>query len=165
MTSSEIELAGYVPGALGRVCALQAQYYATHWRFTAAFECKVAAEMAAFLARFDPTHDLFLTALVDGEVMGGLTVDGGEGDGDIAHLRWFITSDALRGTGVGQRMFAAAIAFLRARDFDSAYLWTFAGLDAARALYDRAGFQLVEERDGDSWGTRVTEQKFVLALG
>jgi hypothetical protein len=37
-------------------------------------------------------------------------------------------------------------------------------LDAARRLYDDAGFVLVEEQVGETWGTRVTEQRFVLVF-
>jgi hypothetical protein len=40
------------------------------------------------------------------------------------------------------------------------YLNTFKGLDAARALYDRAGFRLVAEATGSTWGREVTEQRF-----
>jgi RimJ/RimL family protein N-acetyltransferase len=39
-------------------------------------------------------------------------------------------------------------------------LTTFAGLDAARALYERLGFRLVAEADGETWGTKVREQRF-----
>jgi hypothetical protein len=40
------------------------------------------------------------------------------------------------------------------------YLNTFAGLDAARALYERAGFHLVDEIEGESWGRTMREQRF-----
>ena len=40
-------------------------------------------------------------------------------------------------------------------------LGTFAGLDAARALYEKHGFSLVREQEGTSWGIRVREQEFV----
>lgn len=54
--------------------------------------------------------------------------------------------------------------FARASGRPGIYLWTFAGLDAARRLYDDFGFRLVEEQAGETWGTRVTEQRFVLEL-
>ena len=92
---------GYRPGSLAATVALHAAYYAREWRFGLPFEAKVASELAEFLARMDVSRDLFLTAW-DGDVMlGTVTVDvtgGGEGG---AHLRWFIVSDAARGTGLG----------------------------------------------------------------
>jgi hypothetical protein len=39
-------------------------------------------------------------------------------------------------------------------------LTTFAGLGAARALYERAGFQLVDETEADQWQGGVVEQRF-----
>ncbi len=47
----------------------------------------------------------------------------------------------------------------------SIFLWTFHGLAAARHLYEKYGFRLVEERVGSQWGTQVMEQRFVLTLG
>ena len=41
---------------------------------------------------------------------------------------------------------------------------TFAGLDAARHLYERAGFVLCQESEGDHWGRTVMEQTFELRL-
>ena len=42
----------------------------------------------------------------------------------------------------------------------SVWLTTFAGLDAARALYERHGFRLVSESDIDQWSGGVREQRF-----
>jgi GNAT superfamily N-acetyltransferase len=58
----------------------------------------------------------------------------------------------------------AAMDFCREGGFDEVHLWTFSGLDAARVLYERHGFELVEECQGDQWGRVVTEQKFVCRL-
>ena len=38
---------------------------------------------------------------------------------------------------------------------------TFKGLDAARHLYEAAGFKLAEESEGRQWGSVVVEQRFV----
>ena len=53
------------------------------------------------------------------------------------------------------------MAFVDRQGFDETHLWTFKGLNAARRLYERAGFTLVEERPGARWGTEVLEQRFV----
>jgi hypothetical protein len=36
------------------------------------------------------------------------------------------------------------------------------GLNAARHLYEKAGFSLVEQQAGTQWGTQVNEQRFEL---
>ena len=52
----------------------------------------------------------------------------------------------------------------RKKSFRKVYLWTFEGLDAARHLYEKSGFCLVEQREGMEWGIKVLEQKFELQL-
>ena len=157
-------LDGYVPGALGRLAELHARYYAASHGFGLYFEAKVAREMGDFLHRFDPATDLYRTALLDGRVEGGITIDGGEHGGRIAHLRWFILSDALRGTGIGRRLLAEALDFCRARPFQEVYLWTLADLDAAGHLYESLGFRTVEEIRGEQWGRATAERRMVLEL-
>jgi len=42
-------------------------------------------------------------------------IDGAHAARDGAHLRWFIVSDAVRGSGVGNRLLGSATDFCRAR--------------------------------------------------
>lgn len=160
---------GYTPGLIGRVAELHGTYYAREWRFGAHFEAKVAAELAEFMERYDASCDRIWWVEANGRIEGSLTVDGsahraaGEAPSE-AHFRWFILSDELRGTGVGQRLMADAVEFCRDRKFERAYLWTFAGLSAARHLYEKAGFALTESTPGQSWGTVVEEQRFERAF-
>jgi GNAT superfamily N-acetyltransferase len=154
----------YIPGSIGRVAELHGIYYSVHWRFGLSFEAKVAAELAEFLMRYDESRDGFWTASVDGCIEGAITIDGLRVEGEGAHLRWFIVSDALCGTGIGNRLIGTAIEFCRNCRYKRVYLWTFEGLDAARHLYERRGFRLVEQRRGAQWGTKVIEQRFLLQL-
>jgi GNAT superfamily N-acetyltransferase len=153
---------GYQPGAIGRVAELHGTYYHAHWGFGAFFEAKVASELAEFIGRYDARRDCFWTAEVEGRVEGSLTIDGVRAAHEGAHLRWFIVSDALRGQGVGHRLMNAAVDFCRRNGYPRIYLWTFDGLQAARHLYEQAGFVLVEQRRGAQWGMEVTEQRFEL---
>jgi len=73
-------------------------------------------------------------------------------------------SDALRGRGIGERLIDAAIDFCRNKRYKQVYLWTFEGLDAARHLYEKVGFELVEQHKGRQWGNKVNEQRFNLRL-
>jgi GNAT superfamily N-acetyltransferase len=161
---SDIAIAGYVPGAIGRVVELHASYYSKAWDFGLYFEAKVAAEMSQFLRRMDPARDGFWTAVRDGRVEGSITVDGVSADAEGAHLRWFILSDALRGLGVGHRLLQEAVDFCRQRNYSRVFLWTFQGLEPARHLYEKFGFRLAEQIEGEQWGKRVLEQRYVLVL-
>lgn len=151
----------FSPGDLGDVVALHGRHYAEHWGFGAFFEAKVARELAEFAARRAP-DDLCLIA-ADGEgLCGSLILDlhdpASQGRG--AHLRWFIVAERARGTGLGGRLMAEATAHVDAREGGSAWLTTFAGLDAARRLYERHGFVLAAEAEGAAWGVTVREQEF-----
>jgi GNAT superfamily N-acetyltransferase len=77
-------------------------------------------------------------------------------------LRWFITSDEIRGGGTGTALLSAAMDFCKIRSYQQVYLWTFAGLNSARHLYEKFGFRLVHQQRGAQWGLEVDEQRFEL---
>lgn len=161
MTAAEaFELDGYRPGALAGVVGLHMAYYAPVWNFGLAFETKVAAELAEFLRRMEPARDLFLGAYRDGSLLGSIVVDVSQGGRRGAHLRWFVVGDAARGSGLGKRLMERAMAHCDERR-SPIWLTTFAGLEAARILYGRHGFELAEESDVDQWSGGVREQLFV----
>lgn len=155
-----IETGGYCPGALGRVAEMHAEYYHRHWGFGLFFEAKVATELAAFLCRFEKGRDGFWTLLNGGHVEGAIAIDGLKGATTGAHLRWFIVSPELKGSGWGRRLITEAVSFCDRQAYPRIGLWTFAGLDAARHLYEAFGFRLVSQGEGEQWGTRVVEQHF-----
>jgi GNAT superfamily N-acetyltransferase len=115
-------------------------------------------------ARYDEGRDSFWTALLGGRVEGSIAIDGIHAESEEAHLRWFIVSDALRGRGIGHRLMNGAIDFCRNKGYKRVYLWSFEGLDAARHVYEKVGFRLVEEHRGSQWGVEVNEQRFELQL-
>ena len=97
-------------------------------------------------------------AVEGGRVQGTIVIDGGaDDDPRRAQLRWFIVADDLRGKGMGRRLLEAAMAFARRR-YERVHLGTFAGLDAARHLYEDFGFRKTLERRSTQWGPEVLEQ-------
>ncbi len=135
-------------------------YYASEWGFGAGFETKVAAELAHFIESMQSEHDLLTTAWLQDRLVGSIVVDHTVTGGDGAHLRWFITAPAARGTGLGKKLLCRAVEFADDRGYDHIWLTTFAGLDAARALYEKAGFRLMSEQADDQWQGGVREQRF-----
>jgi GNAT superfamily N-acetyltransferase len=166
MNTNDIELTGYVPGALGRITALHGTYYAVHWDLGLYFEAKVATELAAFLNRFDPAHDGAWFAQAEGNIIGGIFIDGSDAESTGARLRWFILDPAYQGLGLGNRLMAEAILFCRQKQFKRVYLTTFAGLNTARHLYEKYGFKLCHEEDGShlTGKSSLVEQVFELFL-
>jgi GNAT superfamily N-acetyltransferase len=153
-------VAGYRPGLIGQVTALHASYYHASWGFGLPFEVKVATELATFLSRFAPGRDGIWLALQDDAVVGSVAIDASEAEGRGARLRWLILAPAAQGRGVGGRLLTTALAHTDGLGFPQVYLTTFAGLDAARALYERAGFQLTHAQLDTTWGIPVREQTF-----
>lgn len=152
---------GYLPGTIGRIAQLHASFYAEHSGFGVAFEAKVASELAGFCTRMDPTRDGLWLAVASGEILGSIAIDSANADDKGAHLRWFIVSDKLRGSGTGSQLLIAAMDFCSARQYQSVYLWTFDQLHAARHLYEKYGFKLAKEQIGNQWGKEVNEQLFI----
>ena len=155
---------GYFPGSIGLVLELHARYYHAHWGFGVLFEAQLASGLAEFFGRYDELRDGFWTAAVAGRVEGSITIDGVHAADTGAHLRWFIMSDALRGKGVGTRLIHTAVDFCRDKRYRRVFLRSFAGLDAARHLYEKIGFELVDEHPGVQSGTEVIQQRFELSL-
>ena len=145
---------GYRPGSTGRI----AELHGTTTSCIGISVCsskRVATELSQFLDRYRQTRDGFWTARVGGRIEGAIAIDAIHAEDE----------GALRGKGIGCRLIATAVSFCRASRYPRIYLWTFAGLDSAKHLYEKFGFRLTEERDGAQWGTRVTEQRFELLLG
>ncbi|WP_353191177.1 helix-turn-helix domain-containing GNAT family N-acetyltransferase [Pandoraea pnomenusa] len=154
---------GYQPGCIGDVASLHARFYAAHWGFSAFFEKKVATELAEFAGALPAQGKGLWLYVENGRTLASLAIDGDLGT-RVAHLRWFIVDDALRGTGIGRHLMTQAMAFVDAR-YDETYLWTFKGLDAARHLYESFGFALTSEAEGSQWGSTVVEQRFTRRRG
>lgn len=153
----------YRPGAVADVVALHVRYYGPIWGLGRPFESTVAEQLGAFMGRLDPARDLFLCAYDEsGRMQASITIDGLHGTERGGHLRWFITTEACRGSGLGRHMLARSLAFCRARDYPGIHLTTFAGLEAARHLYESVGFTLTKELEEDQWGSGVREQHFEL---
>ncbi len=155
---------GYIPGLIGRIVDLHAVYYQREWGFGLFFEAKVAKELAAFMEHYDDNRDCIWHVCDSDGFQGVIAIDGTHAEEKGAHLRWFVVADTFRGKGLGNRLMAKALRFCRQRRYPGIYLWTFAGLDAARHLYEKHTFELAEERIGSMWGSRVVEQRFVAHL-
>lgn len=153
---------GWQPGLPGWVIAEHGRYYAREWQLGAGFEAKVAEAMGEWLGRYNPTRDLMLTAMLAGEPVGSISLDG-SGSHAAEHgarIRFFILSQAARGHGIGRRLMREMMGFIEMAGFDRAFLTTFRGLDAARHLYESEGFRLESETEDATWGRPLHEQLF-----
>lgn len=155
---------GYVPGAIGLITACHASYYHEAWGLDLSFEIQVASELAAFLDRFDAESDGLWLAWSGDTFAGSVALDGAASPEDGARLRWFIVAPRFRNQGLGWSLLRRAVRFFQETGHDRLFLWTFQGLDQARALYERAGFHLSREQEVTQWGRHILEQRFDLQI-
>lgn len=152
---------GYRTGLIARITDLHAQYYSRTSGFGQRFESVVARGLADFCDRLDNPVNQIWVALLGNEVVGSIAIDGEDMGPGKAHLRWFIMTDVVRGSGAGRHLLKTALDHVDRLAIPETHLWTFDGLAAARHLYETSGFRLAEERRGDQWGSEVLEQRFV----
>ncbi len=159
-----IEVSGYYPGVVGKITELHAVYCHEHWDFDCTFETQVGRELSEFIRDFQKGRDGFWAALIHGEFAGSIGIDGQPVDEKGVRLRWFIVAPELQGRGAGKTLMSYAVEFCRKVGHQRIHLWTFQGLDAARGVYEKAGFRLVKEHDIYQWGDNIREQMFELVL-
>lgn len=124
------------------------------------FEAFVVRELSA-LASAERAGSLWV-AEANREIAGSVALE--RSGSATGRLRFFVMAPRFAGRGIGQRLLGEALAHATALGFVTMDLWTFAGLDAAAHLYRKAGFRLVEEVPGDTWGTPLLEQRYELQL-
>jgi len=152
---------GYQTGLIAAVTDIHAAFYGENYGFGAVFERKVATEISEFMGRIDRPVNTIISAYRGDRLLGSVSLDGEDLGDRTAHLRWFIVSPSARGLGLGKQLIEKACAFVDEIGFRQTRLWTFQGLDAARHLYESAGFTLADEKPGSQWGNQVVEQEFI----
>ena len=152
---------GYTPTIIGRTVGMLHGYMNQHFYFGVKFESRIITDMIEFITRIDSPRNQTWHAKLGNQIVGSISIDGEDlGDG-LAHLRWFTVSDEARGRGVGNSLLTEALNFCDQQAYREIHLWTVKGLNAARKLYLRHGFELAEEYKGDQWGSEVTEHRYV----
>src|SRR5439155_26174858 len=112
--------------------------------------------------RYNPKRERCWIAERDGQNVGSVFVVGKSPT--VAQLRLLIVDPSARGAGIGRRLVAEGIDFARRSGYRKLMLWTNGGLDAARHLYEDAGFRLTREERHHSFGKDLVGQTFVLDL-
>jgi GNAT superfamily N-acetyltransferase len=151
------------PGDLGWVVQAHGEVYAAEFGWDGSFEALVARIVADHAADHDPTREAAWIAEADGRRVGCVfCVDAR--DGGTAVLRILLVHPDARGHGLGGRLVDTCVAFARAAGYARMRLWTNDPLAAARHVYLRRGFALVEERPHHSFGVDLVGQTYQLDL-
>ncbi|WP_314171908.1 bifunctional helix-turn-helix transcriptional regulator/GNAT family N-acetyltransferase [Streptomyces winkii] len=151
------------PGDLGWIVERNASVYAEEFGWDATYEALVARIVAEFAAEHDPRREAAWIAELDGRRV-GCVMCVADSAPDTARLRLLLVDPSARGHGLGDRLVAECLAFARAAGYREIVLWTNDVLAAARRIYQRAGFELVDEEPHRSFGHDLTGQNWRLKL-
>lgn len=116
----------------------------------------------SLVERFDSKKDCIFILECDENPAGCVAITHTENN--VAQLRYFFLEPELRGLGVGTDLLNRALDFCCEREYSHVFLWTVSAQEAARTLYKKAGFEITETSENESWGISVLEEKWELDL-
>ncbi|WP_163380909.1 GNAT family N-acetyltransferase [Cyclobacterium sp. SYSU L10401] len=149
----------FEPGDIGGIIELHGRLYHEDYRFGLGFEKYVARTFADFVCHFQEGKDQIWIAKAGGQIKGCIAlIDRGE---KRAQLRYFITTPDYRGRGLGKLLFDLFMQHIEEHEYQTIYLWTTENLKAAANIYLNVGFRLAEQRESDTFGITLLEQKYV----
>lgn len=144
------------PGDMGWIVHRQAVLYAQEYGWNSEYEALIAEIVAKYLRDFDPRWERCWIAEKHGRVVGSVFVV--REDETTAKLRLLYVDPGARGLGIGGRLVDECLRFARQVGYKKMILWTNSVLVDARKIYERAGFELIEEEPHHSFGKDLVGQ-------
>lgn len=160
----EVRLRDPQPGDLGWIVQRHGELYAREYGWDLTFEALVARIVADFAEDHDPDRERTWIAELDGAAAGSVMCVRDRESPATARLRLLLVEPSARGHGIGDRLVRECVAFARHAGYRELVLWTNSVLEAARHLYQRAGFTLTAEKPHRSYSKDLVGQDWRLIL-
>jgi DNA-binding MarR family transcriptional regulator/GNAT superfamily N-acetyltransferase len=138
------------PGDYGWIVQRHGALYAAEYGWNSHIESLAARAIGEFMEHRDPARERAWIGEVDG-ARAGCVLCARRSD-DVAQLRMLIVEPSARGLGLGAMLVDECMRFAREAGYTGMLLWTTNVLEPARRLYQRAGFELVEQAPFQRFG-------------
>jgi GNAT superfamily N-acetyltransferase len=150
------------PGDIGTVVKRHGEIYAEEYGWSIEFEALVATIAGHLLDSYDPARERHWIAEIDGKFAGCIFLV--RNTDEQAKLRMLLVEPSARGLGLGKRLVSECVAFARDAGYRSITLWTNDVLTAARAIYAKHGFVLVDAEPVSQFGQEMVSETWELTL-
>lgn len=149
-------------GDIGYIIYRHGVIYAIENQLDETFEAYVAKNMAEFIENYDSDKECLWIVEKNADIVGSIAIV--KISNEVAQLRWFLVEPRARNKGIGTKLIYEALNFCKNKGYQKIVLGTISELKAARRIYVKNGFQIVESKSHRIWGRDLTEEDWELIM-